>query len=122
MLSSGSDASPEASPTRTDPSKEDGKGEKQANSNNAGDRNGATQNKGKTPASTRRKKLTTEKGRTDLQFYSSALIHIRSVFHCCLLILLTNMRKGQVQMKGKITLLDVWYVLLYFVFPASVYP
>ncbi|GJN18993.1 hypothetical protein PR202_gb06219 [Eleusine coracana subsp. coracana] len=54
MLSSGSDASPEASPTRT----YEGKGEKQANLNSAGDRNGAAQNKGKNPILTRRNNLT----------------------------------------------------------------
>ncbi|KAK3152137.1 hypothetical protein QOZ80_2BG0154900 [Eleusine coracana subsp. coracana] len=61
MLSSGSDASPEASPTRT----YEGKGEKQANLNSAGDRNGAAQNKGKNPILTRRNNLTSVKDSSD---------------------------------------------------------
>jgi hypothetical protein len=64
MLSSGSDASPEASPTRIYPSK----GEKQDNLNSVCDRNDAAQNKGKTPTSTRKKNLASVKGRTKLPF------------------------------------------------------
>lgn len=67
MLSSGSDASPEASPTRAYPSKEEGKGGKQANLNSAGDRNDAAKIKGKTLTSTRRN-ITSVKGRTNLPF------------------------------------------------------
>ncbi|XP_062218193.1 DNA-binding protein BIN4 [Phragmites australis] len=61
MLSSGSDASPDASPTRTTPSREHGKGEKQDNSDHAGDRADAAQNKGKTPTASRRKNLASKK-------------------------------------------------------------
>ncbi|TVU40119.1 hypothetical protein EJB05_13569, partial [Eragrostis curvula] len=65
MLSSGSDSSPEASPTRTSPSKEHGKGEKQANLDHVGDRNDGVQNKGKTTTAMKRKKLTSGKDSFD---------------------------------------------------------
>nr|CAB3448858.1 unnamed protein product [Digitaria exilis] len=63
MLSSGSDsdASPEASPARTTPSREQGDGEKQASSDHAGDREDPAQNKGKTLTFTRRKTLSSKK-------------------------------------------------------------
>ncbi|KAL5207764.1 hypothetical protein ABZP36_032199 [Zizania latifolia] len=57
MLSSGSDGSPENSPTRTTPSGEGKKGEKKASSENVGDGDAAAQSKGKkkNATSTRRK-------------------------------------------------------------------
>ncbi|RLN08925.1 DNA-binding protein BIN4 isoform X1 [Panicum miliaceum] len=61
MLSSGSDASSEASPTRTTPSREQGNGEKQASSDYAGDRDDSEQNKGKTLTFARRKSLSSKK-------------------------------------------------------------
>jgi len=61
MLSSGSDASPEASPTRTTPSREQGNGEKQASLDYAGDRDDPEQNKGKTLKFARRKTLSSKK-------------------------------------------------------------
>jgi hypothetical protein len=65
MLSSKSDTSPEATPTGASPSQAQGKGTRQANLNLAGDGNDAAQNKGKTPPATRRKNLTSEKGRVE---------------------------------------------------------
>lgn len=62
MLSSGSDSSRENSPTRTVPSREEGKGEKKANSACAGSTDAAAQNKGKQPTATRKKTLTRKKG------------------------------------------------------------
>ncbi|XP_034568353.1 uncharacterized protein [Setaria viridis] len=61
MLSSGSDASPEASPTRTTSSREQGNGEKQASSDHAGDREDPAQNKRKTLTFARRKTLSSKK-------------------------------------------------------------
>ncbi|KAG2648511.1 hypothetical protein PVAP13_1NG025000 [Panicum virgatum] len=61
MLSSGSDASPEASPTRTTPSREQGNGEKQASLDYAGDRDDPEQNKGKPLKFARRKTLSSKK-------------------------------------------------------------
>lgn len=71
MLSSGSDsdASPEASPARTTPSREQGDGEKQASSDHAGDREDPAQNKGKTLTFTRRKTLSSKKGRSGRPVY-----------------------------------------------------
>lgn len=62
MLSSGSDDSRETSPTRTSTSREQRKGEKQASPDHAGDRDGASQNKSKISAATRRKTLGNKKG------------------------------------------------------------
>lgn len=62
MLSSGSDASPEASPARTTPPREQGDGEQQASSDHAGDRDDPAQNKDKTLKFTRRKN--SKKGRS----------------------------------------------------------
>ena len=70
MLSSGSDASPEASPTRTTPSREQGNGENQASSYYAGDRDDPGQNKGKTLAFARRKTLSHKKGRSGRPVYT----------------------------------------------------
>jgi hypothetical protein len=64
MLSSGSDSSPEASPTRTTPSREQGNGEKKASSDHAGDREDPAQNKGKTLTFARRKTVSRKKGRS----------------------------------------------------------
>ncbi|KAG0531696.1 hypothetical protein BDA96_04G044400 [Sorghum bicolor] len=61
MLSSGSDGSREASPTRTSASREQEKGEKQASPDHAGDRGGASQNKSKISAATRRKTIGSKK-------------------------------------------------------------
>ena len=70
MLSSGSDDSREASPTRTSASREQDKGEKQASPDHAGDRDGASQNKSKISAATKRKKLGSKKGRTYLYIFA----------------------------------------------------
>ncbi|AQK68514.1 DNA-binding protein BIN4 [Zea mays] len=61
MLSSGSDTSPEASPTRTSTSRKQNKGEKHASPDHARDRDGASQNKNKISAATRRKNLVSKK-------------------------------------------------------------
>ncbi|XP_066324911.1 DNA-binding protein BIN4-like isoform X2 [Miscanthus floridulus] len=61
MLSSGSDSSPEANPTRTSTSREQDKGEKQTSPDHAGDRDGASQNKSKISAATRRKTVGSRK-------------------------------------------------------------
>ncbi|CAL4971452.1 unnamed protein product [Urochloa decumbens] len=61
MLSSGSDSSPEASPTRITPSREQGNGEKEASSDQAGDRDDPAQNKGKALTFARRKALSSKK-------------------------------------------------------------
>ncbi|CAL5060312.1 unnamed protein product [Urochloa decumbens] len=61
MLSSGSDSSPEASPTRITPSREQGNGEKEASSDQAGDRDDPAQNKGKALTFARRKTLSGKK-------------------------------------------------------------
>ncbi|KAF0925141.1 hypothetical protein E2562_015416 [Oryza meyeriana var. granulata] len=55
MLSSGSDDSPENSPTRTTPAEEEPKGESKASSDHPGDGDAAAQNKGKKATPTRRK-------------------------------------------------------------------
>ncbi|CAN6237125.1 unnamed protein product [Urochloa humidicola] len=61
MLSSGSDSSREASPTRFTPSREQGNGEKEASSDHAGDRDDPAQNKGKALTFARRKTLSSKK-------------------------------------------------------------
>jgi hypothetical protein len=62
MLSSGSDDSPENSPTRTTPSGEEQKGENKASSDHAGDGDAAALNKGKKATPTRRKTPTSQEG------------------------------------------------------------
>lgn len=77
MLSSGSDGSREASPTRTSASREQEKGEKQASPDHAGDRGGASQNKSKISAATRRKTIGSKKGRTNVPVYFSTIKILR---------------------------------------------
>jgi len=77
MLSSGSDSSPEASPTRTSTSREQDKGEKQTSPDHAGDRDGASQNKRKISAATRRKTVGSRKGRTNVPVYFSTIKILR---------------------------------------------
>ncbi|CAN6243034.1 unnamed protein product [Urochloa humidicola] len=62
MLSSGSDSSREASPTRITPSREQGNGEKEASSHHPGDRDDPAQNKGKALTFSRRKTLSSKNG------------------------------------------------------------
>lgn len=77
MLSSGSDDSREASPTRTSASRKQDKGEKQASPDHAGDRDGASQNKSKISAATRRKTVGSKKGRTNVPVYFSTIKILR---------------------------------------------
>ncbi|EEC72483.1 hypothetical protein EE612_008846 [Oryza sativa] len=65
MLSSGSDDSPENSPTRTTPSGEEQKGENKASSDHAGDGDAAALNKGKKATPTRRKTPTSQEDAFD---------------------------------------------------------
>jgi hypothetical protein len=81
MLSSGSDTSPEASPTRTSTSRKQSKGEKHASPDHARDRDGASQNKNKISAATRRKNLVSKKGRTNVPAFFSTIKILR---HDCL--------------------------------------
>ncbi|KAL6888659.1 hypothetical protein ACP4OV_009685 [Aristida adscensionis] len=61
VLLSGSDSSPDASPTRTTPSRDQGEEETQAALDHAGDRAESEQNKSKAQSATRRKNLSKKK-------------------------------------------------------------
>ncbi|TVU46549.1 hypothetical protein EJB05_06090, partial [Eragrostis curvula] len=86
---------------RTSPFEEQGKGQKQANLDHVCDRNDAAQIKGKLTTAMRRKNNLPVKSSDSLAFDPFSP-------HGFIQILLTNMRRDQVQMRSKITLLPEW--------------